>query len=132
MGFFIPLKNKSRNGTFNFVPTTLTLFALRVLVVLEVSSLVPFYIFGSGEGGWELFHFLMDVSVFTHPVALPALCLFTPVSRCGSISRWVLILLFKASQQKHDLLVDVPHFDVSKKCAKPPLVIICLSSFLCR
>ena len=35
-------------------------------------------------------------------------------------------------QQKHDLLVDVPHFDVSKKCAKPPLVIICLSSFLCR
>ena len=34
--------NKSRNGTFNFVPTTSTLFALRVLFVLEVSSLVPF------------------------------------------------------------------------------------------
>ena len=34
--------NKSRNGTFNFVPTTPTLFALRVLFVLEVSSLVPF------------------------------------------------------------------------------------------
>ena len=64
MGFFIPLKNKSRNGTFNFVPTTLTLFALRVLVVLEVSSLVPLCIFGSGEGGWELFHFLMDVVNF--------------------------------------------------------------------
>ena len=46
-----------------FVPPTSTLFALRVLPGLEVFSLDPFC-FGSGEGGWEFFHFLMDVVSF--------------------------------------------------------------------
>ena len=39
-----------------FVPPTSTLFALRVLLGMEVFSLVTFC-FGSGEGGWEFFHF---------------------------------------------------------------------------
>ena len=60
---FHPFKKKGRNGTFNFVPPISTLFALRVLLVQEVYSLVPFC-FGSGEGGWEFFHFFMDVVSF--------------------------------------------------------------------
>ena len=40
-----------------------TLFAVRCVVSLVVYSLVPFC-FGSGEGGWDFFHFLMDVFCF--------------------------------------------------------------------
>ena len=57
-------KSKVEIGTFKFVPLLSTLFALRCVVSLVVYSLVPPFYFGSGEGGWDFFHFLMDVVIF--------------------------------------------------------------------
>ena len=64
-------KSKVEIGTFKFVPLLSTLFALRCVVSLVVYSLVPPFYFGSGEGGWDFFHFLMDVVIFYPPRCTP-------------------------------------------------------------
>ena len=96
-----------RSFVFNTVRVALVLLVLGV----PLTCLPLLFLVQVREGG-NFFHFLVDVLKFYPPRSTPNPFFSPPsVDAVASVDG----LIFCASQQKHDLLVDVPHLKYQKE-----------------